>query len=752
MGHRLIGRRIALIRRLPPKVVIQRALDLVGRRTGATIRRQNDRQRATYCNDAPDGDLFRLIGAIPHDVLRASSGWIAPAASLYCRHQFDLLGSGWLTNSYGMACRGVEGHSYPNAAAVDADSGGNWLAHRINRANLAASQRIWRLVDADYQPIDWQLDMKSGYRWRESQWAADTPIGHLPGVDVKLPWELARMQHLAVLAWAYRLAQDGSDGVPSARRCTAEFRNQILDFIATNPPRFGVNWRCTMDVAIRAANWVVAYEIFRSLGANFDKPFMAVLKASLVDHGRHIVNYLEFYPEGRGNHYLANIAGLAFIAAILPRSDETDAWLAFAVQELHAETEYQFGADGANFEASTSYHRLSAEMVIFTSALLVGLPADKRAALATADCSALRTRPSRPLAAARDFLDARHFARLALAAEFSRAVTKPSGGVAQIGDNDSGRFLKLHPIFTARNAAEARLFYANLDDYHVLAEDAVYLDEEMLDHRPLIAAAGTLVDRGDLVASADGPWLDAAVVVALSRGRHGTADAQMLSEAAARRASSHGSDAAAGIAGPARTVELVAPGADLRRGLRRHAFPDFGLWIFRSDRLFLAIRCGAIGHGGRGAHAHNDQLSIELTIDGEDWIVDPGSYLYTASPRLRNAYRSVLAHYAPENGKREPGRLDLGDFWLGDEAQAQCLAFHDGRFIGEHRGFGTPVRRAITLGGTSIKIHDSGAPIGADAGIVRCIGRREFATRFPIAVPFSPGYGKRYRHPAPAPE
>ena len=199
-----------------------------------------------------------------------------------------------------------------------------------------------------------------------------------------------------------------------------------------------------------------------------------------------------------------------------------------------------------------------------------------------------------------------------------------------------------------------------------------------------------------------------------------------------------------------RVIELVAPGDDLRRGMQCQGFADFGLWIFRSERLFLAIRCGAIGHGGRGAHAHNDQLSIELMIDGEDWIADPGSYLYTPAPRLRNAYRSVLAHFAPHSGKREPGRLDLGDFWLGDEAQAQCLVFDGTRFVGEHRGFGAAVRRTVTIGATTIKVHDSGIQADADARLIRCVGRREFVARFPGAVPFSPGYGKRYRHPAPA--
>jgi hypothetical protein len=749
LARHLMRGRLALIRRLPPKVVMRRAAGLVRRIAGAAISRQRDRQRATYCNDAPAGDLPRLVGVVPLDALRLAGSWIVPAAEFYRRHHFDLLGSGWLEVAHGMACSGVEGHRYPSAPLVDADRDGNWLAGRINPANLATSRRIWRQTDPGYRPIDWHLDFKSGYRWRESQWAADTPIGHLPGVDAKLPWELSRMQHLAVLAWAYALARAGHAGLAPESWYLVAFRNQLLDFIATNPPRFGINWRCTMDVAIRAANWVVAHDLFRSFGARFDDAFTTIFKASLLDHGRHIVEHLEFYPEGRGNHYLGNIAGLAFIAAGLPRSDETDCWLAFAVQELREETGYQFGSDGANFEASTSYHRLAAEMVVFASALVTGLPADKRTGLASANPAMLHTRPSRHLAG-QPTLESSHFARLALMAEFSRAVTKPSGRVAQIGDNDSGRFFKFHPIFAMRNAAEARLFYANLEGYRGLAEDGVYLDEESLDHRPLIAAIGTLIDRRDLVAFAGERWLDAAVVTALCGGRCGVADTVMANDAATQRTCGHGAGAAAPLAGPERTVEIIAAGGDLRSGMRHEGFSEFGLWIFRSDRIFLAIRCGSIGHAGRGAHAHNDQLSVELAIDGEDWIADPGSYLYTPSRRLRNAYRSVEAHYAPTYGRREPGRLDLGDFWLGDEAQARCLAFGENGFVGEHTGFGQPVRRTITVSATRIAIHDQGLPVVAD--VIRCVGRRALAARFPLAVPFSPGYGKRYRHPAPAQE
>jgi hypothetical protein len=738
-----IASRLALFRTLPPRVVARRALGMVSRLAGAAGQRRRDHRQSTYGTDAPPGELVRLIETVPIAPVREAAGWVATTADLYCRHAFDLLGSGWQEVVHGMTCRGIDGVVYPPAETVTVDEAGHWLAGRINRANLTASQRIWRLVDPGYRPIDWQLDVKSCYRWRDSQWAADTPIGHLPGVDVKLPWELSRMQHLAVLAWAHALATNGEPGLQPAERYLAEFRNQVLDFIATNPPRFGVNWRCAMDVSIRAANWIVAHDLFRAFGATFDAPFSAALKASLVDHGRYIVGHLELFPEGHGNHYLADISGLCFIAAVLPRSVETDAWLAFAMQELQAETEHQFGVDGANFEGSTSYHRLAAELVVFTSAVIIGLTPDKRAAVRDAAPSALHTKPARPLRSERTDPDTAHFARIAAMAEFSRAVTKKSGLVAQIGDNDSGRFLKLHPIFTRRTPDEARRLYADLEGYRGLPEDSAYLDEVSLDHRPLIAAATSLVARADLAEFAGPGWLDASVVTALAGGR------QVAAVAEPRHRASRVEDRAAPEIPPSTTLEIVAPGSSLRSGLALAGFPDFGLWIFRSDRLFLAIRCGKLGHSGRGAHDHNDQLAIELTIDGVDWVADPGSYLYTASRTMRNAYRSVQAHFAPRWERREPGRLDLGDFWLGNEARARCLRFDETGFIGEHRGFGTPVRRHITLGETSIVIADSGLPERPGEAAIRCVGHAEFVARFPVSVPFSPGYGKRYRAPAP---
>lgn len=675
----MIAPYLRLALRLPARVVAARALALGAALALRPFRRAAARRRSTYAVP-PSGVPTVLLDGTPE--LAPHRDWILPLAEHYRAHRFDLLGSGWVRIIHGMVAAGIEGHRYPPVPAVAADACGAWLEGRINSANLAHARAVWALIDAGYAPLDWQLDFKSGFRWRESDWFGDIRIAPAPGADIKVPWELARMQHLAVFAHAFALTRDEAWGRAA--------RNQILDFVAQNPPGFGVNWRSAMEVSIRAANWILAFELLRAAGFAFDAAFLDVFKASLLDHGRHIAANLERYPEGRGNHYLADIAGLAFIAAGLPRSPETDAWLAFTAREIPAEVLHQFNPDGSNFEASVCYHRLAAEMAAFALAVLAGSGA------AIANLSGVAP-------------------RLARAGEFLRDLTKPSGRMAQIGDNDSGRFFKLHPALARTGGSE--------------------LEEDSLDGRATVAALAELTGRADLAREA-GNWLDAEMIVRFARG------ARIAPEAArdaARLVRIAGDPPDEG--GAVRDIEIVVPDGNLREDLRALAYPDFGVWLFRSRRLFLAVRCGPAARDGRGAHAHNDQLALELAVDGEDWIADPGSYLYSADARWRNAYRSVAAHAAPQWPGREPGRLDFGPFWLGDDARARCRIFADDRFAGEHFGFGARVAREVRVTDDAIIVSDFGLP-GPKARH-RLAGREAVREFFKLAVPFSPGYGRQ---------
>jgi len=723
------------------------------------IQHKQDQNKTSYLLDRSISiaQLNRSIPSLNENlILQGNWEWLKDLSRSYLNHCFDLLGSGPLRVYHGMICRGLEGHRFETGEKVRADRKGFWLEGRINPANLEESKSIWGLIDEDYCPIDWHLDFKSGYRWREDTWYKDIKYGHLLGVDVKVPWELARMQHLPQLAWAYALAQLEIEGFEDPERYKREFRNQVLDFISTNPPRWGVNWVCTMDVAIRAANWLMAYDLFTSFGAQFDEEFDKVFLRSVYEHGLHIINNLEWGESIRSNHYLANITGLLFVASYLPCTPETDAWLAFAVQELIKEVALQFYQDGGNFEASTSYHRLAAEMVVYATALVLGLPYEKLQALKNYDHTMIKVKPGlapSPLPHYRilkkndskaENLNQKlespfpywYFERLEKMAEFTMHITKPNNRIPQIGDNDSGRFFKFQPMYNKMTVAEAKKRYRNLEGYDDLPDDAIYWDEDFLDHRHLVAAINGLFDRKDFATFADKFTLETNIIKNLAGGiciaSYKKADEPAAAEKVRIAASDNElgklqRDLEAWPENQKQTIKIPLPNG-ATDNLKLYAYPDFGLYIYRSKRIYLCIRCGPVGQNGNGGHAHNDQLSIELNIDGKDVIVDPGTYLYTPLPKWRNYYRSVKAHFTPKVEGKEPGDLSRGLFAIRGKPQAHVLYFGEFGFFGKHHGYGFDVFRQIIFEDEKVIIKDF-APKGK---LCQNLSKR---------IPFSPGYG-----------
>lgn len=732
-------RPLRILRRLtaaPPHKTAARVYGRVKQAAGNALRRRFDARHSTRSADDV-GPLRTYLDGLKLSALREGLGhatitMLKALAECYRNHEFDLLGSNRRQVRHGIECPGLNGHRYGPHDAVAVDRNGDWLDGRINPANLSRSKSVWKLVDAGYTPIDWQLDFKSGYRWNESTWYRDIPLGHLPGVDIKVPWELARGQHLPQMALLSCVDINDRDSL------AREFRNQVLDFIATNPPRFGVNWNCAMDVGIRVANWLLARDLFAAAGATFDDEFENVLAASVYDHAAHIVANLEWTPTFRGNHYLADIAGLLFAAAYLPCSETTGAWLAFAVGQLITEVEAQFLPDGGSFEASTCYHRLSAEMVVWCTALVLGLDTEKRDALHEYNRIPLNTTPpldpvplpmyttaSRsdgsqpPSPFSESYVD--RFERMT---RFLVATTKPDGRMHQVGDNDSGRFVNIVP--------ELEVTGPGMEP-----------TENQLDPRSTIAAACALLNGGSVETECASDVAESIIVAQLAGGLKfdvsSSGDRQTsrftpgfgtsVSEAVSRETR---------VGPPENSFAIELPGGVTLAGADHVAFPDFGLFLWRTPRCYLAVRCGAIGQNGIGGHAHNDQLAIELQVDGVDWIADPGTMLYTPDPDSRNRYRSVAAHFAPRAADgREPGRLDRGLFRIDGAAAGECLYAGPDGFIGRHTGFGPGVTRTIRLEETRIAVEDYAE------GDLKLQPNADVTPdrKPPCPVPFSRGYG-----------
>ncbi len=104
---------------------------------------------------------------------------------------------------------------------------------------------------------------------------------------------------------------------------------------------------------------------------------------------------------------------------------------------------------------------------------------------------------------------------------------------------------------------------------------------------------------------------------------------------------------------------------------------DFGLHIFDDGHYQCTLRNGPVGQFGKGGHAHNDQNSITLRVDGNWFVVDPGTSMYTLDADQRNAERSAATHstmwaVSAEQGEFPPG--DAGLFWLLDDRLRQKVS------------------------------------------------------------------------------
>jgi len=122
------------------------------------------------------------------------------------------------------------------------------------------------------------------------------------------------------------------------------------------------------------------------------------------------------------------------------------------------------------------------------------------------------------------------------------------------------------------------------------------------------------------------------------------------------------------------------------------AFPDAGIYIMRHGDCYLCFNASSAGIHGRGSHGHNDALSIEVSARGRAFIVDPGTYVYTANLEMRHAFRSTAYHSTVKIDGEEQNTTDVNmPFVIGNEAQPRVLEWQStenyDKVVAEHYGY-----------------------------------------------------------------
>ncbi len=267
--------------------------------------------------------------------------------------------------------------------------------------------------------LDWRRDFKSGRRWPKVH-IRGVPTCYGDGSDVKVPWELSRLQHLPILALAHHVSGNSA--------YLEELGAQVESWVRGNPAERGVNWLCTMDVAIRATNLLAAIALAAQSAGH--TAWLETATRSLLQHGRFILAHLE-WTGVRGNHYLANIVGLLCVASLF-EGGEGQSWLEWAAVELVRELDHQVNADGTAHEGSIPYHRLVSEMFICGTQVVDALL------------------PGR--------LGAEHHDRIGSMLAFTAAYGRGDGLAPSVGDADDGRFLPLDGYGCADPRDHSHLF------------------------------------------------------------------------------------------------------------------------------------------------------------------------------------------------------------------------------------------------------------------------------------------------------
>jgi len=318
-------------------------------------------------------------------------------------------------DAYDAACPGDRAHILAAAEGT--------VRHRVNLLGSGP-------IDLG-TPIDWHRDFKSGHSWPMAPSRRINVLDLGRDSDIKVPWELSRLQWLIPAGQAYLLT--GED------RYAQAVRDVIEDWAGANPLGRGVNWACTMDVALRGITLVWLFKVFCQSAAWRDDRFRAEFLKLVYLHGDFTVRHLE-WSDINGNHLTTDAAGLVVMGLFFGDGDAPQSWQSRGWDILSDELPKQVFLDGVNFEASAAYHRLVTELFL--------IPALYRraAGLGVADKYALRLRKM---------------------AAFTAAYTRSDGLSPLWGDADDGRTLP----FGGQDLGDHRYLIAIIG--HAFGDDAL---------------------------------------------------------------------------------------------------------------------------------------------------------------------------------------------------------------------------------------------------------------------------------------
>jgi hypothetical protein len=276
-------------------------------------------------------------------------------------------------------------------------------------------------------PIDWQLEPVSGKRAQLVHWSRLNYLDAGVFGDKKIVWELNRHQYFVTLGQAYWLTGD--------ERYAQTFAAHLNSWMDQNPPKMGINWASSLEVAFRSISWLWALYFFRDSPSLNASTLQRTLRF-LYLNARHLETYLSTYFSPN-THLTGEALGLFYLGTLLPEFPAAARWRARSGRILLDQMPRQIRPDGVYFEQSSYYHRYTTDFYIH---FLILSRLNQQAVPAEVERN------------------------VKLLLDHLMHITGPEGTTPHFGDDDGGRLITLdrRPTtdFRATLATGAALFHS----------------------------------------------------------------------------------------------------------------------------------------------------------------------------------------------------------------------------------------------------------------------------------------------------
>lgn len=255
-------------------------------------------------------------------------------------------------------------------------------------------------------PIDWALEPVAGKRVPALHWSKLDYLDAGVAGDKKIVWELNRHQYFATLGQSYWLSGD--------ERYAQTFSRHLESWMDQNPPKQGINWASSLEIAFRSISWLWGFYFFKNSPSFSPSTFARALRF-LYLHARHLETYLSTYFSPN-THLTGEALGLFYLGLLLPDFKEARRWRQTGTRILLEQLPIHVRPDGVYFEQSSYYHRYTTDFFIHFLIL----------SLANGEAVPEEVRN-----------------RLTVLLDHLMYITRPDGTTPLFGDDDGGRLMKL---------------------------------------------------------------------------------------------------------------------------------------------------------------------------------------------------------------------------------------------------------------------------------------------------------------------